>query len=331
MLLESKEYDKAATSFTDLGDFENSAELVTEANYLYAKELFANKNYNKALELLKGLSKKKYKDSSDLLQETTYQYAIDSFENQNYEEAYNSFTSIAEYKDVPDRITEATYQYALQLEQAEQWDNSRKLFKTIQDFNDSYERWQESEYQYALGMYNQKKYIGAINSMESLGDYKDCKTILLEAKYQYAKSHLQNGSITTFDYLTELCSQGYKDSQQIYNDLYSWKATLTALNTSPNDYKTIASSVSRYNTYLHFRFEVSGGKPGESVTISVRTDYPDGTIEYLDCDTYMGNISCEWPTGIYYGPGNRTTGKLTVYVYIKETGEYIGEGSIYIN
>lgn len=334
-LLESKEYEKAAAAFADLGDFEDSAELVVESNYLFAKALFTEGNYREAAGLLEGLAKKKYRDSSELLQEATYQFAIESFEKKEYEDAYNSFKSISKYKDVPDRITEATYQYALLLEDSEQWEQARRLFGSLKDYNDSEEKWKVCSYQYGKQMMLEKKYQNAVSAFRDLGDYEDSEALLLEAKYNVVLANQNNYSSVVYEYLTELKAKRYKDAEDIYKELYSWKAKLIAFNTNPDDDSTVSSSVSRYSNYLHFAFRVSGGTPGETVTLSHRTEFPDGHVVYSDWDwegVYnAGYIGCEWPTGIYDRPSNGAKGKLTIKIFIKKTNEYIGEASIFIN
>lgn len=326
-LLETKEYEKAAAAFADLENFEDSAELAVEANYLFAKELFAEGNYSKALELLKGLAKENYKDSADLLQEVTYQYAIVSFEKNNFEDAYNSFISIPEYKDVPDRITESTYQYALLLEDSEQWEKAKKLFNSLDDYNDSAAKWKFCNYQYALQMMHEKQYQKAVVAFQELEKYEDSETLLLEARYNYVLANKNIYSYTTYQYLTDLKAKRYKDTEDIYKELYSWKVTIIAINTSENSTANM-SSISRYNE-LFVHFIVSGGAPGDSFNLKARGKFPNGSTTSSTSEYKWYNGDSGYWSFYYTEPAYGSPGTFTVEFY-DSSGNVIGTGSVRI-
>lgn len=72
-LLSSGEYSRAYSEFTKLGSFWNSAEMLSETNYLYAKAYRDSGDFEKANVIFKSLGD--YKDSKQLIHYHAYQFS----------------------------------------------------------------------------------------------------------------------------------------------------------------------------------------------------------------------------------------------------------------
>ena len=154
-------------------------------------------------------------------------------------------------------------------------------------------------------------------------------------KYEYISSHLDCQNETTYAYLNELISIDYKDCQTIYSDLYSWKVSLLSCNTSEDDYETIQDSVSRYCSYLHFVFLISGGTPGETITMTHKTVYPNGEERWAEWNWEEkrngDSFGCDWDNGIYNNPEKGETGSLTITIYSQPENQQLGTFSVSIS
>ena len=189
----------------------------------------------------------------------------------------------------------------------------------------------EYNYQEACSALKRGSYSYAISCFEDLGDYKDSQTKILEAKYRYVENNLDNSNRTTFDYLKELKYESYKDSAEIYEDLYEWKIEVFAWNSSENG-TTNNSSISKYKAiYCHFR--LTGGTPGGSTRVSYSVKRPNGDTDdrdYFDFDMYDGSEAWwGFPDGLYAYPEYGTTGTVSVQFY-DEDNNLIGTGSVRI-
>ena len=328
-LLESGNYEEASKLFSDIIDYKDSKDHNNESRYLLANRLFEEGKYHEAYDTFQLVTS--YKDSKDRAAEAGYLYGLERFEAKDYQEAMWVFYRIKNYKDSAERHTEAQYLYAIELTEQGDWKKASDLFGVLGDYEDSEKRYKETYYQYGLQMLSDKSYEEAVAVFEHLGSFEESKAKLNEAKYGYVLAHQDNNNTTTYSYLKDLKALGYKDSGDLYKTLYAWSVELVAFNTSKNDSTTILSSVSRKCSYLHFSFELSGGPPGEKITLSHKYYWPGGGSSYAQW--YWEGLSrgysfgAEWPDG-FSNPSNMSTGTMTVKIYNKATGELLGEASI---
>ena len=174
-------------------------------------------------------------------------------------------------------------------------------------------------------------YEEAIEIFEELDGYKQSEDKINAAKYEYVLENMNNDDQTTYIYLKDLHKQDYKDSKNIFNSLYEWKISVIAINSSKNDDTTYETSISK-NSAIYFHMKLTGGEPGESIRITVYSEYPDG-----GCDEYIfeeawgdGDILWYgWPDGLYADSGYDLSGILRCY-FCNENGEVLGAGSIKI-
>lgn len=190
----------------------------------------------------------------------------------------------------------------------------------------------EYNYQEACNALKRGSYSYAISCFEDLGDYKDSPTKILESKYRYVKDNLDNSDYTTFDYLKELKYEYYKDSSEIYGDLYEWKVEFIAINSSEDDETTNKASISKWKP-VYFHIKLTGGEPGESIRLYTECSLPNGRTDDYTFDNEWSDGSTGWYgyyEGIYTYPEYGDTGTLQCKVFDNSTKELLGIGSVKI-
>lgn len=334
-LKDAGEYKKAADIFTSLGDYSDSKALAKESNYLYADSLLNSGKYEEAYSAFCALGAFKkgvnvvYKDSTTKAQEAKYLYGLACFESGDYKNAVEAFELAGDYKEALAKLLEAKYLYADSLVGSSDLKEASDLYKELGDYKDSTELYKKTYYQYGLKMLKEKKWGEAINVFTQLDNYEDSQSNLKEAKYGFVLANKNSSNQITYKYLEELKETKYKDSEEIYESLYAWSVELVAFNTDENDYKTILSSVSRKNKYLHFEFRVQGGPHRQSITLTHKIYWPNGSVSkskwYWENEKRGNIIGACWDDGFYTG-----TGTMKIKVYNKKTGDFLGEASIEI-
>ena len=323
-LLENGEYEDAHTVFKALSGYENSNDLADESYYQLATQLFGEKKYDEAYTYFKGLSS--YKDSKDQANESEYLYGIERFDSGDYEKAVAAFKLVKDYKDVGERLPEAKYRYALALTEKKDWKAASSLFKELSDYQDSASRYKETYYQYGLQLLNSKSYKKAVTVFDSLDSYSESRTKLNEAKYGYVTSHKNRTDNTTYSYLKDLRSAGYKDSKDIYSSLYAWKVT-AVINDSETNTTTSRTSISKYKTvYCHLK--LSGGPPSEGITLKATATWPNGASNSHKFDNKWYDGSSGYYYCWYETPAYGSTGTLRIRIYNNDSGELLGEFTV---
>ena len=259
-----------------------------------------------------------------------YEEAYQLFEQGYYMEAYDAFIALGDYEDSEQMALECKYQQAKALMKKKDYANAIKMFTDLGSYSDSATQIKECKYQQALQKLNSKDYSGAISAFSALGSYSDSATMVKECKYQYVLANKNNDDTTTYSYLKDLKSAGYKDASTIYSNLYSWKITVLGWNSSSTEgnYKT---TISRYNSvYCHIK--LTGGTPGETLTIKVTGSLPNGnSINYTFNSAWSDGSTgwYGWADGLYTYPQYGSTGYIYVYFY-DAAGNKIGSSSVYI-
>lgn len=323
-LLEKGEYENAHTVFKALSGYEDSKNLADESYYQLATQLFSEKKYDEAYTYFKGLSS--YKDSKGQANESEYLYGIERFDAGDYEKAVAAFKLVKDYKDVGERLPEAKYQYALALTEKKDWKAASSLFKELGDYQDSASRYKESYYQYGLKLLNNKSYTEAVTVFKSLENYEDSKTKLNEAKYGYVVAHKNRTDTTSYSYLKDLKSAGYKDSKDIYNSLYAWTMS-TVINSSETNSTSARSTISKYDTvYCHMK--LTGGPPGASIKIKCTASWPNGASHSHTFDWEWEDGDSSWYSCWYETPAYGSTGTLRIRVYNATDGTLLTEATV---
>ena len=362
ILLKNGCFDQAAEIFTDLGNYEDSAERVREAKYAKAGALAEHGAYSVAAEIYKELGV--YQNSQALYLENLLHYAASLVVQKdyagasvqlailtvrgvyaeecnvlytkimdgyyaagNYVGALEAYEHTAAYEEGSPPYKDMTYKAAVSLFEQEKYDDARALFLKIPGYLDANQQAQESGYQYGLKCFSEKQYSSAVAAFEELGYYKDSYTQMLESKYQYVLSHRNKTDTKTCRYLKDLKAVYYKDSGDIYKELYKWTARIVYANTNKNDEKSIVSTIGKNPSYFHVGFELTGGEPGEVATFYLIDRWPEGWAFRSDWD--WEDCKSGSRVGVYWGEGFSTnTGTLVLEVYKKGTNELLGKFEI---
>lgn len=328
-LFDSKDYAKAADLFKELGNYEDSKSRMNESKYQMAEVAYSDKDYQTAYKTYEDLGSS-YKDAKNKAKEAKYLYACECLTSNNYKEASDLFNVLKDYKEGQDKFNESTYAYGKECYDSKKYRDARTYFAKIKGYEDSDNLWKDASYNAGIACINSKDYKKAVMFLEDVKDYSDAKTKINEAKLAYVKAHKNNTNSTTASYLKDLKAAGNSEAKEIYNSLYQWKVTLVAVNDKENDYSTKAYSLSKYG-YCHFVFKLSGGPPDEKLTLKHTLIWPNGSKSYSNW--YWDDISnesefgCEWDKLLGY---SGYSGDLTIKVYDKASGSYLGEGSVYI-
>ena len=184
----------------------------------------------------------------------------------------------------------------------------------------------EYKYSQACSALDDELYFKAIEAFEELDGYKDSEKKINEAKYKYVLDNKNNDNSTTYEFLSELKRIDYKNSTDIYDDLYEWKITMLAINTSENDETTNKNSISKYDT-VYFHFRLTGGKPNETVRIKVVDIPPNGNSGDYYFDSVWEDGDILWYSWGYNEPQYGTAGTLQCKFY-DENNNLIGVASV---
>lgn len=224
-----------------------------------------------------------------------------------------------------ERTPEENYLYAGEQAEKSNWKAAADIYKKLGSYKDSAYKYKNARYEYGLSLLDMKNYNQAIEAFTEIKGYKDSFSKIKEVKYTYILNHKNSTDPTTYEYLKELKSSGYKDSRNIYNDLYAWKASVV-INCRETDTTGPDNIIGKYlSIFCHV--ELSGGPPEGKTEIKAVGYWPDGTAT-----TVRWGSNNLWEDGYsgyakfyYEHPENGRTGKFTVKVYAGT--ELIGQSS----
>ena len=134
-LMADKKYTEAIAVYTNLEDYKDSIDKITECKYLLACDLLTEKSYSKAIEAFKKIEN--YKDSTDKIKEANYLLANSLMADKNYASAISTFETIADYIDSADKIKECKYLCGTEYETQNKPIDALKLFSQNPDYKDS--------------------------------------------------------------------------------------------------------------------------------------------------------------------------------------------------
>ncbi len=334
-LIEQGKLHEAYEVLTESGSkkYKDTEELANSAEYQYANICFDNGLFHEAAMAYRNI--KDYEDSAERGDEAYYLYAGKLFSVADYINAYECYSSLGQYKDSEKQAKESYYQHGLVLLENNMFGDAVPVFEKLDDYSDSKKKLQVAKYGLGCQYIEHGRYEKAVDLFEELGKYSDSAKKRIEAMYNYVTTHRKNTDVKTYEYLKVLKKEGkkgYKDSAEIYKSLFAWNVELVALNTKIDDISTIERSISKKADYLHFIFRLSGGPPNGKITMTHTVIWPSGgkTKASWDWENYTAGetFGCAWGTGPYSDVSNAKAGILTIRVYDKETGDFLGEGSV---
>lgn len=221
---------------------------------------------------------------------------------------------------------EAHYRFAQGLVEDGEYEKAIAAFKEMINYKDSTACCKEAEYLYAKQLIEEEKYEEALANLDELGEYEDSATLEKEAKYGYIGANLDSENETTYRYLRELKSKSYKDSEEIYNDLYKWTVKLV-INDSETDSAAKKDEISKYDkVYCHVT--LNGGTPNGTTRLKYSATYPDGSKATGAWDKAWEE-GTEGTCSFWYDiPEYGKTGEFTVSIYDADTGKKLGAKSV---
>lgn len=202
-LLADGSYDEAASAFTELGNYSDSAEMVSEARYRKAVQLFDSADFDGAEKIFSALGS--YSDSGDFLNRSRYAIAESALNRGELDNAERVFVSLGTYSDSRSRLDDIRYQRAVMMFDNGQYEQAEALFVRLGDYSDSARRLVEVRIARAGEIADNKQYEEALEMLKTL-KVNNAKAAELYADIcvRYAKDIVENGgSWFTFDSLLE--------------------------------------------------------------------------------------------------------------------------------
>ena len=326
-------YEDAIAVWSTISEYSDSTDRITtaeadwkEADYQAAQALMDAEKYTEASEAFDALGS--YKDSVDksaecieLQKEADYQSALAAVSAGDYKTALDTFKNLADYKDCSDLYVSTSYGYAVKLTEDSDYKNAITYFGYASGYEDADTLKTTAIYNYACQLLNDKNYKNAVTQFGKCSGYSDTASKVLDAKYGYVTGHKSNTDTTTYSYLKDLVAANYSGAKSIYNELYAWKITVTAINNSENSTSTM-SSVSRYDK-VYFHIKLTGGTPGGSTTVKFSGHMPgcsNNTDTFNNWSSGSSGYCC-----FYFNSGARA-GTCSVTFYDGD-GNVIGSAS----
>lgn len=252
--------------------FENT--ILPAINYKKACSYYENKAYTQAMEIFNAnLS---YKDSKEMEEKCRYEWILQLMEEEKYEDAIRQI-SLADFSDKEELLNECNYQRAKSyIEQSEIF-KAIELLENISGHKAAEDLLVEARYKFAKYYLEKGSYASAIRHFEKVKGYLDVSEELLEAKYLYCVENADNPTVSSRKYLEELIQVGYKDSEQIAEKTYQWKAEVNA---------KLATRIGGYQQ-VEISAKLKGGKPEEKTKVRFKISVSDGrTGDYCDKELY---------------------------------------------
>lgn len=198
----SGDYEKAIEIYTELGNYEDSTELLNNAivanRYVEAVELFDNAKYDEAISKFETIVE--YEDSAEMINKCKYQKALICKENGEFIEASVLFKDSGYYEDSVNLIDEM----GTSLTEEGKYADAVTVFSNSTTTNNQYEK-------YSSGMidFENKNYSDASDNFKLAGD-------LYDAKEKYKES-VYNDASSKFD------AKNYQDAKVLYTRVGDYK------------------------------------------------------------------------------------------------------------
>lgn len=134
-MMNSGEYQKAVTALEDLGDYQDSEQLIIESKYNLALQQYSSGELTDAIETLSSISN--YMDSALLCLQYQYELAEKMVENEDYSEALALYTELDDYADTAEKretCQHVAYQAAYSAYQRSEYGTTLQLLNQLTDY-----------------------------------------------------------------------------------------------------------------------------------------------------------------------------------------------------
>ena len=249
-LLERGEYDEASDLFTELGDYQESARLVTECAYQKALRIAEKGKDEEAISAFEALngysdSEQQIELAKERIRSKKYEKALRIAEEGKDEEAIAAFGALNGYRDSENQIEQARerirgkrYANAEALEQEGKFAEAYDIFADddMKAYKDSparaaivtdkaAEQKRQQDYENAATLFGAGKLEEALAIYQALGDYQDSAAKLAEVQeaihardYSAAKAALAKNELVTAMALLESIGD-YEDSVALLREV----------------------------------------------------------------------------------------------------------------
>ena len=262
-----------------------------------------------------------------------YKGAEKDLKKGDYDRAYGTFVELDDFQDSAELAKQTLYEKACALLDDGQYDAAIRQFRDLKKYRDSRDMVLEARYEQAGEALRNEEYETAIDLFEELEDFNNSEERLTKAKYGYIRSHMDNRDEKTYEYLKEFCRRGDQEAYELWNQLYIWSADVSFhLDGDPDskEYSTVSADVSN----LHIIYQVEGGVPGETVSLTQEIILPDGTRQWSENifrDISGGQVCISlWDGQIFENADRAETGDMLVRLYITGENYPLCEGNLRI-
>lgn len=143
-----------------------------------------------------------------------------------YEDAIAAFEELGDFKDSPKRATQCEVDACeIQVRNAlgsNNHDEACKSAQTLTGLDGGWDRLEPIAEAAAESFMQQQDYEKASTWFAFARDTES----RMDARYQYVMRHFDHDDLTTYNYLKELSKNNYKDSSDLYDQLYKWRFEL---------------------------------------------------------------------------------------------------------
>lgn len=293
--------------------------IINDYKYDKATSLAAEGNYTEAITLFTELGD--YEDSAEKVKECSYNNALALEEDESFAKAAALFKALGDYKDSAIRNKACIYGEASGALEKGNYDEATKLFKTIKDYGDSSDKINECSYRKASSLMEEKQYESAIEIFSDIKEYSDSADKINEAKYIYVTENFSKENKTTVKYIKELAEADYRNSKELKIELLGEEAAdviafvnyskgdtetkLTSLdNTKPVYFHVIVNDKDLYGTTLTLKYTTAFGykysssarvsESGNHVTLVYpATRYKNYTVEFFAVDSNGNTVASQ--------------------------------------
>lgn len=253
-----------------------------------------------------------------------------------YEDAIAAFEELGNFKDSPKRAIQCEVDACeIQVRNAlesDNYDEACKSAQTLTGLDGGWDRLEPIAEAAAESFMQQQDYEKASTWFAFARDTES----RMDARYQYVMRHFDHDDLTTYNYLKELSKNNYKDSSDLYDQLYKWRFEF-GITTSKQaiDQNTWENSDGNNKTGVYAFAKATSGPLGHDarITIIVKIKEHDKESKYSRekwRDMPERSITIEGTGEVCFaekaiGSLGGSTDYIKATFYDKDTGKYLGE------
>lgn len=253
-----------------------------------------------------------------------------------YEDAIAAFEELGNFKDSPKRAIQCEVDACeIQVRNAlesDNYDEACKSAQTLTGLDGGWDRLEPIAEAAAESFMQQQDYEKASTWFAFARDTES----RMDARYQYVMRHFDHDDLTTYNYLKELSKNNYKDSSDLYDQLYKWRFEF-GITTSKQaiDQNTWENSDGNNRTGVYAFAKATSGPLGHDarITITVKIKEHDKESKYSRekwRDMPERSITIEGTGEACFaekaiGSLGGSTDYIKATFYDKDTGKYLGE------